>query len=118
MQLVMLIAMLMLVGQSNFTQLKPLIEEFGGEEGKKAIEQAEELNQIISTVKTLTAPQSGVEQPQSAGEQPQSVAQTPSQNLPNDEVQPIQTSHPLDPIKDIADNRTLTAFATYIALGE
>ena len=111
MQLVMLIAMLMLVGQSNFTQLKPLIEEFGGEEGKKAIEQAEELNQIISTVKTLTAPQSGVEHPQSD-------AQTPSQNLPKDEVQPIQTSHPLDPIKDIADNRTLTAFATYIALGE
>lgn len=111
MQLAILVAILMLVGQNNFAQIKPLIEEFGGEEGKKAIEQAEELNQIISTVKTLTAPQS-------AGEQPQSVAQTPSQNLPKDEVQPIQTSHPLDPIKDIADNRTLTAFATYIALGE
>lgn len=117
MQLAILMVMLMLIGQNNFSQIKPIIEQFGGDEGKKAIEQAEELNQIISTVKTLTAQQSECgEQPQKErGEQPSKEdGEQPSKI----EEQPIQTSHPLDPIRNIADNRTLTAFSTYIALGE
>ena len=116
MQLAILMVMLMLIGQNNFSQIKPIIEQFGGDEGKKAIEQAEELNQIITTVKTLTAPQSGGEQPQK--EREEQLSKEDSEQPPKTEEQPIQTSHPLDPIRNIADNRTLTAFSTYIALGE
>lgn len=106
----------MLIGQNNFSQIKPIIEQFGGDEGKKAIEQAEELNQIISTVKTLTAPQSGGEQPQK--ERGEQLSKEDGEQPLKTEEQPIQTSHPLDPIKSIADDKILSALSRYVALGE
>ena len=112
MQLAILVAILMLVGQNNFAQIKPLIEEFGGEEAKSAIKQAEELNQIISTVKTLTAPQSSGD------------GQPSDKDMPSGDSQPVRAEqtekiyHPLDPVKNIADEKILSALSRYVALGE
>ncbi|MGN0806108.1 MAG: hypothetical protein ACI4MC_03640 [Candidatus Coproplasma sp.] len=100
MQLFILVAMLMLVGQNGFAQIKPLIEEFGGEEAKSAIKQAEELSQIISTVQAVTS------QPIKSEEE---VVQTDK---------PVICRRPLDPIKSVADERTLSALSKFIALGE
>ncbi|MGN0824182.1 MAG: hypothetical protein ACI4MB_03835 [Candidatus Coproplasma sp.] len=101
MQLLILVAMLMLAGQNGFAQIKPIIEEFGGEEVKSAVKQAEELSQIISAVQTIsTAPDKGQEE--------KAECETP----------PKSSNYPLDPIKPIADERTLNALSKYIALGE
>ncbi|MGN0807157.1 MAG: hypothetical protein ACI4MN_01745 [Candidatus Coproplasma sp.] len=105
MQLAILIAMLMLISQNNFTQLKPLIEELGGDEAKSAIKQAEELNQIISTVKTLTSAQP-LQGKQSEYGEPVTAEQS------------FIVSRPLEPIKNIADEKTLSALSRYVALGE
>ncbi|MGN1372529.1 MAG: hypothetical protein ACI4VK_00610 [Candidatus Coproplasma sp.] len=115
MQLVILLAVLFLSGQKNFSQIKPLIEEFGGEEAKSAIKQAEELNQLISTVQTFASPQGEGNQPTGGGE---TSGQPTGKEQPLSAEQPVQTRHPLDPIKNVADERTLSAFSTLIALGE
>lgn len=111
MQLAILIAMLMLVGQSNFTQIKPIIEQLGGEEAKSAIKQAEELKQIISAVQTFASPQTG-------GEQPSESERPSSENQPLKTEQTAINSHPLDPVKGIADDKILSALSRYVALGE
>ncbi|MGN1060560.1 MAG: hypothetical protein ACI4QN_02395, partial [Candidatus Coproplasma sp.] len=100
MQLLILAAMLMLAGNGGFAQIKPLIEEFGGEEAKTALKQAEELSQIISTVQAVTSPPP---QKEENAVQPE---------------RPVKFCRPLDPIKSIADERTLAALSKYIAVGE
>ena len=104
MQLAILLAVLLMAGQNNFTRIKPLIEELGGEEGKQAIKQAEELNQLIATVKTFTAPQES--------------SCSPRDSKPQNTAPPAPEPHPLDPIKSIADDKILSALSRYVALGE
>ncbi|MGN1104540.1 MAG: hypothetical protein ACI4QI_06665 [Candidatus Coproplasma sp.] len=103
MQLAILLAVLLMAGQNNFTQIKPLIEELGGEEGKQAIKQAEELNQLIATVRTFT-------EPKESGDRSDI-------NPQNTEVHAAEL-HPLDPVKGIADDKILSALSRYVALGE
>ncbi|MGN0812225.1 MAG: hypothetical protein ACI4MQ_01790 [Candidatus Coproplasma sp.] len=112
MQLAILIAILLLSGQNSFSQIKPIIEEFGGEEAKSAIKQAEELNQIISAVQTLASSQAD------SGEQPQDSERQSSDSQPITAEQTEKNSHPLDPVKSIADDKILSALSRYVALGE
>ena len=108
MQLFILVAMLMLAGQNNFAQIKPIIEEFGGEEVKSAVKQAEELSEIISAVQTISTPLGTGQEVKGSGWEEKIKSDNP----------PKAPSYPLDPIKPIADSRTLSALSRYIALGE
>lgn len=116
MQLIVLLAMLMFAGNKNYAQIKPIIEEFGGEEARCALQQAEELSQMISTVQAITSP------PPKAEPCPDHNDHFDRPDCPDDNAvseQPrVESCHPLDPIKPIADERTLAALSQYIALGE
>lgn len=107
MQLAIILALFLMASKNNFTQIKPIIEEFGGEEGKLVIKQAEELNQMISAIQTFKPAK------QSNGQQP-----LKEDNQPIETEQAVQDTYPLDPIKSIADEKTLSALSRYVALGE
>ncbi len=103
MQLVTLMVLLMLAGNPNFAQIKPLICQFGGEEAEKTLQQAEELSQMLTVVSGLTSPPAI----QTAEESP----------APDPVPVPVTGAHPLDPISAIADERILTALSQYICMG-
>jgi hypothetical protein len=54
MQLLVILIMLLCGGNNNtFNEIKPLLQDVGGEDAAKAISQAEELNSVISAVQNL-----------------------------------------------------------------
>lgn len=58
MQLLVILFLLLSGGNGNtLKEIKPLIQDFGDEDASKAISEAEELSNVITAVRTLSAPQ-------------------------------------------------------------
>lgn len=105
MQLFIILALLLYGGKSGaqnlLSEVKPMLESFGGEEVQKALKSAEEISQVLSAVQAF-APQT---QPQD--EKPRhtsgSTASSPA------------IAFPLSPISDIADREITYSLSKYIS---
>lgn len=105
MQLLVLALMLMLSGKNaNIKELKPIIEELGGNEASEAFRQAEELSGMLSALQSLA----------SMPQQPQATVES----APPSDDGGAADGYPLAPIANIADERITYSLSRYIALGE
>lgn len=103
MQLLILLALLLYGGKSNaaniLSEVKPVLEELGGDEIKQALKSAEEISSVLSVVQTMSG---------AAG---QPSAQSFSQ--PSEANSTMQ--FPLSPISAIADREITYSLSKYIA---
>ena len=103
MQLFIILALLLYGGKTDAQKLlqevKPMLETFGGEDVKEALKSAEEISEVLSAVRSFTAPQEP-EKPyfdDSMG----ATAQNPS------------VSFPLAPIANLADRDITYSLSRY-----
>lgn len=105
MQLLIILALLLYGGKSNaaniLSEVKPVLEEIGGEEMKQALKSAEEISSVLSAVQGMS---DAVRQ---------TSAQTFSQNSETNSSPAIQ--FPLSPISSIADREITYSLSKYIA---
>lgn len=103
MQLLIILALLLYGGKGNaqnlLSEVKPILENFGGEEMQSALKSAEEISQVLSAVQAFS--------PQPQTEKPQKTAETASSGVP--------FSFPLAPITDIADREITYSLSKYIS---
>lgn len=95
MQLLIILALLMLGGnaQNILSEVKPVIESFGGEEMKQALKSADEISEVLSAVKEISE-----------------VMPTPVRSpQPN-------VSFPLEPVSRIADKEITYSLSKYMAV--
>lgn len=114
MQLLALVLILMLAGKGGgMEQLKPIIEEFGGEEAASAFKQAEELSEVINAVQSLAqaVPAGGGGEKSVAGGEEEAAAG-------GDGIGDVGGGFPLSPVSAIADERITYCLSRYIALGD
>ena len=105
MQLLIILALLLYGGKANaaniLSEVKPVLEEIGGEEMREALKSAEEISSVLSAVQTMSG---AVRQPSSPAFSGQSdINSSPS----------IQ--FPLSPISSIADREITYSLSKYIA---
>ena len=94
MQLLVLVLMLLASGKNaDFTELKPILENFGGGEAASAMKKAEELSEMLTAVQSFAAMASAA----AAAEKP--APQEDSAEKEDGE------GYPLAPISGIADER-------------
>ena len=105
MQLLIILALLLYGGKSNavniLSEVKPVLEEIGGEEMKQALKSAEEISSVLSAVQSMSG---AVKQPAA-----QAFAQT-SEDSSSPSMQ-----FPLSPISSIADREITYSLSKYIA---
>ena len=105
MQLLIILALLLYGGKSNaaniLSEVKPVLEEIGGEEMKQALKSAEEISSVLSVVQSMSG---AVKQPAA-----QTFSQT-SENGPSPSI-----GFPLSPISSIADREITYSLSQYIA---
>lgn len=114
MQLLIILALLLYGGRGNAQQLleevKPVLQEIGGEEMAGALKSAEEISAVLSAVRSFAAeskPDAG------AAAQPASTA-APVYAETAQEKKPT-IAFPLAPINDIADREITYSLSKYIA---
>ncbi len=113
MQLLVLALMLLMSGKNaNIKELKPIIEELGGNGAAEAFKQAEELSGVISAMQTFAGLSSAVNAGGNSGE---SAVQN---NAPDGGEVTDGGGFPLAPIANIADEKITYCLSRYIALGE
>ena len=102
MQLFILIALIFLSGRSDaksiLREVKPVLENFGGEQVKEMMDNAEKLSEMLSVVQTIAAATKNTESPAS----PFSAAPSPELALA--------------PIKSLAPEPIFTALKECIAI--
>ena len=105
MQLLIILAMLMFGGKSDtqklLSEVKPMLETFGGNEIKEALKSAEEISQVLTAVRDFTgAPSEEVKEEEffSGG-----VRQEPD------------VAFPLAPISSVADKEITYSLSKYIS---
>lgn len=106
MQLVLIFLAASLLCGKSFAQIKPVLQQFGGEEAASALQRAEELSDMLSAVvstQTVGNDFSGA----NAAE-----AQVEENGFVGERVAP------LCPIAPIADERILSALSRFVATGE
>lgn len=109
MQLLVLVLLLLTASKNaDLKQLKPILEEFGGNDAAQAIKTAEELSGVISAVQGLTS------QPQAA-EKPDG---NEGERLNEKGGKCLNKGYPLAPISALADDKITYALSRYVALGE
>lgn len=101
MQLLVIALLLMLSGKNpNLKELRPIIEEYGGEKAAAAFKQAEELSGVISALQSVM----------------------PASPAPHEKSAPVNEGagegYPLAPVANIADEKITRCLSRYIALGE
>ena len=105
MQLLIILALLLYGGKSTaaniLSEVKPVLEEIGGEEMKQALKSAEEISSVLSAVQGMS---SAFSQPSA-----QTFSQT-SESNPSPSMQ-----FPLSPISSIADREITYSLSKYIA---
>ena len=102
MQLLALVLFLLATSKNtDFKQLKPILEEFGGEDTAKVLKTAEELSGVISAVHGLNS-------------HPQPTEKTEVK----EEDKGINGGYPLAPISAVADDKITYALSRYVALGQ
>lgn len=105
MQLLIILALLLYGGKRNagniLSEVKPVLENLGGEEMKEALKSAEEISSVLSMVQGFASPQSS-EPVQSAS------------NFSGGQPQP-SIAFPLAPVSAIADKDITYSLSRYIA---
>lgn len=105
MQLLIILALLLYGGRTNaaniLSEVKPVLEEIGGEDMKQALKSAEEISSVLSVVQSMTQ----------AAKQPE--GQTFSQQS---EPKPAPAlGFPLSPVSSIADREITYSLSKYIS---
>lgn len=115
MQLLIILALLLYGGRGNAQQLleevKPVLQEIGGEEMAGALKSAEEISAVLSAVRSFAAeskPDAG------AAAQPAAAPAAPVYVETAQEKKPT-IAFPLAPINDIADREITYSLSKYIA---
>lgn len=110
MQLFLVIALMLLGGKSGARELleevKPVIEELGGEEVKEALKSAEEISEALAAVQNLAGAVQSVS--------PAAAYAADGQSEPAERAKPA-IAFPLAPVNDIADGEILACLSKYIA---
>lgn len=110
MQLILILAALLLGGGSNqklLKEVKPVLEEIGGEEVKSAFSAVEEISGVLNMVKDLSAAQS--------------VLSSFNSNVHSDQHAEAennfcsQSGYPLEPVAKIADKSVTYSLSKYFA---
>lgn len=107
MQLILIIALLLFGGRSSdklLSEVKPVLEEFGGEEMKQALKNAEEISEALSAVKEL-----------SSSLAPQSGFKAEPQQSPRQQENGAAISFPLSPVSSIADRDITYCLSRYFS---
>lgn len=104
MQLFIILALLLYGGKSGaqnlLQEVKPMLETFGGEEVKEALKSAEEISEVLSAVRSFTAPQTA-EEPYFA-DSTGAIEKNPA------------VSFPLAPISNIADKDITYSLSQFV----
>ena len=102
MQLLIILALLLYGGKQGagniLSEVKPVLESFGGEEMQQALKNAEEISTVLSAVQAMASPQ----QPPPAAEYKQ-------------HAQSEGVAFPLSPISSIADKDITYSLSKYIS---
>lgn len=100
MQLALIFLVACLFGGTSFEQIKPIVEQFGGEDVQTALKQAEEFSSMLSGV----------------------LPPTPTNNTPMPPVEEnlpkTDNATPLAPISGVANEQIICALSRYVATGE
>ncbi len=109
MQLLIILALLLYGGKGNaqnlISEVKPVLETFGGEEIKEALKSAEEISQMLTAVRGLTG---GLSQSDNAENNTEGAYFDHSEGVnANTQGQNHAISFPLAPISNVA-NRDIT----------
>lgn len=103
MQLILLLALLALGGNKNGGQLlgelKPMLENFGGEELKSAFSEVEKLSGVLSAVQAVAS----------------SVGSAPQQQREEESAREPSNGFPLAPIAPFADRDITYSLSQYIS---
>lgn len=105
MQLLIILAMLLYGGKNPknlISEVKPVLETFGGEEIKEAIKSAEEITEMLSAVKEFTGT-AGAVNAEERSETAHSMGATP------------KIAFPLEPISAVADKDITYSLSKYIS---
>lgn len=128
MQLLVLLLLFLSTNKTcNFNQVKPLLEQFGGEEVTKAFESAEQISSVISAVQSLTGGNAGEGAGANRSADPlQAVVSafasaekaSPQASEPSASPAAETINFPLSPIIGIADEPITASLSRYISTGE
>lgn len=118
MQLLIILALLLYGGRGNAQQLleevKPVLQEIGGEEMAGALKSAEEISAVLSAVRSFAA-----ESKPDAGAAAQPAAAPAATAAPvyaeTEQEKKPTIAFPLAPINDIADREITYSLSKYIA---
>ncbi|MDE6504754.1 MAG: hypothetical protein K2L42_02675 [Clostridia bacterium] len=117
MQLLIILALLLYGGKGNaqnlISEVKPVLETFGGEEIKEALKSAEEISQMLSAVKELAG---GFPQPDNAANDVNSgyFSHSEGVNAQTQQQNPA-ISFPLAPISNVANRDITYSLSKYLS---
>lgn len=117
MQLLIILALLLYGGKGNaqnlISEVKPVLETFGGEEIKEALKSAEEISQMLSAVRGLTG---GLSQSDNAENNTEGAYFDHSEGVTaNTQGQNSAISFPLAPISNIANRDITYSLSKYLS---
>lgn len=112
MQLLLILALLLYGGKAGgkdmLSEVRPMLENFGGEEMKEALKNAEEISEMLTAVKSFT---DGISENKPEAEKKDSCKEENG----GERVVPPTIGFPLAPIMSVADKDIAYSLSKYIA---